>query len=238
VKHPKLAVITGATSGIGAAIARELAAAGTRVLLIGRNPRKLAAATRRIPPRYRAGSALVDLRSVAAIKGLLRELRRSSPRVDLLVHCAGEYHRSEGGRLDGETFDVMLEVNVRAPYLLTRGLAPLLARSGGQVIFLNSSVVRNPGAGVAGYKATRHALQGLADSLRQDLNRRGIRVSSIFPGRTATARMRRICALERKPYQPRLLLSARDLARLVVALARLPAQLEITDLHVRSVTPY
>ena len=76
-------------------------------------------------------------------------------------------------------------------------------------------------------------MQGFTDSLREDLNRRGVRASSLFPGRTATPRMRRIYAREGKPYKPALLLSAHDVAQLVVALVPLPARLEITDLHVR-----
>jgi NADP-dependent 3-hydroxy acid dehydrogenase YdfG len=78
----------------------------------------------------------------------------------------------------------------------------------------------------------------LADSLRQDLNRRGIRVASLYPGRTATPRMRRIYAHERRAYEPGKLLRASDVAELVLTLSRLPARVEVTDVHVRSVTPY
>jgi NADP-dependent 3-hydroxy acid dehydrogenase YdfG len=99
-------------------------------------------------------------------------------------------------------------------------------------------VVRGSGEGVALYKASRHALQGFTDSMRQDLNRRGIRVSSVFPGRTATPRMRRIYAHERRPYKPGALLSPQAVAQVVLALSTLPARAEITDLHLRSVTPY
>jgi len=238
VRRTKLAIVTGATSGIGAAIAQTLGAAGTRVFLVGRSARKLTAAARRIPPRQLAGTALADLRSLADIRQLLSEISRRVSRVDVLVHSAGEYHWTEAGSLDCENFDLMFEVNVRAPYLLTQGLTPLLERAQGQVIFLNSSVVKSAGQGVAAYKATQHAVQGFTDSLRQDLNRRGIRVSSLFPGRTATPRMRRIYAREGKPYNPARLLSARDVAQVVLALTQLPPRLEITDVHLRSVTLY
>jgi NADP-dependent 3-hydroxy acid dehydrogenase YdfG len=238
VRRTKLAIVTGATSGIGAAIAQTLGAAGTRVFLVGRSARKLTAAARRIPPRQLAGTALADLRSLADIKRLLGEVSRSFPRVNMLVHCAGEYQWSEPGSLDCENLDLMFEVNVRAPYLLTQGLTPLLERAQGQVIFLNSSVVNSAGQGVAAYKATQHAVQGFTDSLRQDLNRRGIRVSSLFPGRTATPRMRRIYAREGKPYKPNILLSAHDVAQLVLALSELPPRVEITDVHLRSLSSY
>jgi NADP-dependent 3-hydroxy acid dehydrogenase YdfG len=238
VKRTKLAIVTGASSGIGADIGQALAAAGVRVFLIGRNPQRLATAARRIPARFRAGTAPVDLRSIADIRRLLRELQHRFPRVDALVHCAGEYHRSKPGATDGEAFNHMFEVNVRAPYLLTQGLARQLQRAQGQVIFLNSSIVKNPGKGIAAYKATQHAVQGFTDSLREDMNQRSVRVTSLFPGRTATPLMRRIYAWEGKPYKPKLLLRPRELAQLVVALTQLPPHVEVTDVHVRSVTPY
>ena len=238
MRRTKLAIVTGATSGIGAAIAQTLGAAGTRVFLVGRSARKLTAAARRIPPRQLAGTAVADLRSLADIKRLLGEVSRSFPRVNMLVHCAGEYHGSGPGSLESESLDLMFAVNVRAPYLLTHGLTPLLERAKGQIIFLNSSVVKSAGQGVAAYKATQHAVQGFTDSLRYDLNRRGIRVTSLFPGRTATPRMRRIYAHEGRRYEPGLLLCARDVAQLVLAVTQLPRPVEITDVHLRSVTSY
>jgi NADP-dependent 3-hydroxy acid dehydrogenase YdfG len=238
VIRTKLAILTGASSGIGADIGQALASAGIRVFLIGRNPVKLATALRRIPARQRAGAAMVDLRSIPDIRRLLREVRQRFPRIDLLVHCAGEYHRSKPGATDGEAFNLMFEVNVRAPYLITQGVAPQLQRAGGQVIFLNSSIVKNPGKGIAAYKATQHAVQGFTDSLRADLNRRVVRVTSLFPGRTATPLMRRIYADEGKRYKPKLLLRPKEVAEVVVALTQLPAHVEVTDVHLRSVTPY
>ncbi len=230
--------MTGATSGIGAAVGQTLAASGVRVFLLGRNPRKLAAAARRIPARLLAGTALADLRSLPDIRRLLGEISRRLSRLDVLVHCAGEYQWSEPGSVDSESFDLLFEVNVRAPYLLTQGLTPLLARARGQIIFLNSSVVKGAGQGVALYKATQHALQGFTDSLRQDLNRRGIRVCSVFPGRTASPRMRRIYARQGKRYRPQVLLSAADVAQLVLAVTQLPQRVEVTDVHLRSRTSY
>jgi NADP-dependent 3-hydroxy acid dehydrogenase YdfG len=238
VARTKTAVITGSTSAIGAAVAQALSVQGMRVYLSGRNTTKLAALARRIPARRVAGCAVADLRSVDEIKALVQRLQSAVPRVDLLVHCAGEHRFTAPGSLDSEAFAALFELNVRAPYLLTHGLTPQLARAKGLVIFLNSSVVRGSGEGVALYKASRHALQGFTDSMRQDLNRRGIRVSSVFPGRTATPRMRRIYAHERQPYKPGALLSPQAVAQVVLALSTLPARAEVTDVYLRSATPY
>jgi NADP-dependent 3-hydroxy acid dehydrogenase YdfG len=237
VRRVKIAVVTGATSGIGAATARALAAGGLGVFLLGRNARKLAQSARALG-RAHLGSLRADLASPSEIRALLATLSARVRSLDVLVHCAGEYEWTRPGSLDVGSFALLFDVNVRAPYLLTQGLLAPLARARGQVIFLNSSVVRSPGQGVALYKATQHAVQGFTDSLRQDLNRRGIRVTSLYPGRTATPRMRRIYAHEGQPYRPGKLLRAADVAQLVLALTRLPPHLELTDLHLRSATPY
>jgi NADP-dependent 3-hydroxy acid dehydrogenase YdfG len=237
VRRAKTAVVTGATSGIGAATARALAAGGLRVLLVGRNARKLAASARTLG-RGHLGSLQADLASPEQIRALLATLAARVGALDVLVHCAGEYDWTAAGSLDVQAFERLFAVNVRAPYLLTQGLLAALARAKGQVIFLNSSVVRNPGQGVALYKATQHAVQGFTDSLRQDLNRHGIRLTSLYPGRTATPRMRRIYAHEGRPYRPGKLLRAEDVAQVVLALTRLPVRLELTDLQLRSVVPY
>jgi NADP-dependent 3-hydroxy acid dehydrogenase YdfG len=238
VSRTKLVIVTGATSGIGAAIARAFCASGASVFLIGRSAPRLAAAARKVPARQLAGTALADLASAADLKRLLAAIAGRLRRVDVLVHAAGEYSWTEPGSLDTDSFDLLFDVNVRAPYLLTQGLLPLLERAGGQVIFLNSSVVKSTGQGVAAFKATQHAVLGLVDSLRQDFNRRGIRICSLFPGRTATPRMRRIYAKQGQPYTPKALLNPGDVARLVVALTELPVRVEVTDVQLRSLTPY
>jgi NADP-dependent 3-hydroxy acid dehydrogenase YdfG len=237
-RSKKIVVITGSTSGIGAAIARAFGRSGARVFLVGRSEVKLASVARKVPARSLAGIAQVDLASIADVRRLVAMISDRLPRVDVLVQAAGEYGWTEAGSIETEGLDLLFGVNVRAPYVLTQGLLPLLERARGQAIFVNSSVVRSPGQGVAVYKATRHALQGLVDSLRQDFNRHGIRVSSLFPGRTATTRMRQIYAREGKRYAPEALMNAADVARVVVALTELPAGVEVTDIHLRSPTPY
>ncbi len=237
MRRNKVAVVTGATSGIGLATARALASAGTRVFLVGRDAGKVAAVARGLPRGRVAGTAVADLGSLDDLRALILEILALG-HVDLLVHCAGEYDWTESGRFDPDSFARLFDVNVRAPYLLTQGLLVGLARARGQVVFVNSSVVKGTGQGVALYKATQHAVQGLTDGLRQDLNRRGIRVTSLYPGRTATPRMARIFRREGKRYRPSALMSAASVAQVVVTLATLPAGVEITDLHLRSPHPY
>ncbi|MBS0377844.1 MAG: SDR family NAD(P)-dependent oxidoreductase [Proteobacteria bacterium] len=238
MKTRPTALVTGATSGIGESAALALARAGHRVFIVGRQPRKLAQVAKKIGARRIGGTLRADLSSPVEIRALAREVATQMRGLDLLLHCAGEYEWTRPGDTDAASFARLFDINVRAPFLLTQALLPHLARARGQVVFLNSSITRNPGAGVALYKATQHAVQGLTDSLRQDLNTEGVRVSSLFLGRTATPRMRRIYAHEGKPYRPGPLLQADAVGELVLAITRLPRGMEVTDVHVRSAVPY
>ena len=234
MSRSRIVVITGATSGIGKAIANAFSDTGAKLFLIGRNKRKMAAVTRTIPDDRVLGVALGDFALNSDIDSIGARVDEVANHVDVLIHAAGDYARTNLDDDSLSVFDTLFAVNVRAAYALTRRLLAHLERAHGQIIFLNSSVVHSTGAGVAAYKATKHALQGMADSLRQDLNARGIRVSSIYPGQTATPQLRRIYKHRGSKYSPAKLLSARDVAALAVTLTRLPKDMEVTDVRVRS----
>jgi len=139
--------------------------------------------------------------------------------------------RIEGA--DDAAFQEHFAVNVLAPYSLTRRLLPLLQRARGDVVFINSSIVSNPSEATLQYAATKHALKGLADALRQEVNAQGVRVTSVYPGRTATPMQEQVSASEGKPYRPERLLQPEDVARIVVGVVSLPATAEVTEIHVR-----
>ena len=85
-----------------------------------------------------------------------------------------------------DQLDRMVRTNLRAPYALTQAALPLLGRSRGDVVFVNSSAGVRPSAGVAAYGARSTRLRGFADALRDEVNPLGIRVTSVYPGRTHT----------------------------------------------------
>jgi NADP-dependent 3-hydroxy acid dehydrogenase YdfG len=238
MSRAKTVVITGATSGIGRAITHAFSAAGAKLFLIGRSDRKMATVAKSVPRRQLLGFALADLTREADLDRLTDQLGKTLKRIDVLVHSAGDHRRTDLADASLRDFDALFQVNVRAPFALTQRLLQQLSRARGQIIFLNSSVVRGSGDGVAAYKATKHALQGMADSLRRDLNDRGIRVSSVYPGQTATPQMKRIYSQRGAKYAPAKLMSARDVAAAAVMLASLPRGMEVTDIHIRSVHRY
>jgi NAD(P)-dependent dehydrogenase (short-subunit alcohol dehydrogenase family) len=224
-----VALVTGAGGGIGRAISGALAAAGADAWLVGRTRETLDATARGCGGRARVRPA--DLTSADELEALAAELEREHGRLDVLVHCAGVIAHGTIEQAPADALDEQYGGNVRAFYTLAQRLLPLLRSGPGQVVVVNSSVV--PRAGVGQFAATQHALRALTDAFRQEVNGDGIRVLSVFPGRTATSRQERLYAAEERPYRPELLLQPADVATMVVASLTLPRTAEVTDIHLR-----
>ena len=229
-----VAVVTGAGSGIGKAIALALGAQGAQLVLVGRRPAPLEAAAE----EARAAGAQarvypVDVADEGAVRGLCAALGRDPGRVDVLVHSAAVIKPGAVTDAPAGDFDPQYRTNVRGPYLLTQCLLPLLRRRPGQVVFINSSAGLTARANVGQYAATKHALKAVADSLRDEVNRDGVRVLSVFPGRTATPTQEALHRLEGRPYRPERLLQPADVAAVVVHALGLPRTAEVTEIKIR-----
>jgi short-subunit dehydrogenase len=230
----KAAVITGASGGIGEAIAVELARGGARLLLSGRSAEKLD----RVADQCRAFSA--DVETFAADLAEDDSVRALTERtlvfggVDLLIHSIGFFRGGSFADSAVADLDRQYRTNVHVPFLLTQGLLPSLVARRGQVVFVNSSAGFHPArAGWVGYSASKHALRALADGLRDEVNPRGVRVLTVFPGRTATPMQEEVHRYEGKSYDPQRFLQPADVAAAVVSALVLPRSAEVTDLHVR-----
>jgi NADP-dependent 3-hydroxy acid dehydrogenase YdfG len=224
------AVITGASSGVGRAVALALIAAGTTVCGVGRRLEALQGVDTRIQP------FVADLADDTRLESLCRSLVEHCERVDILVHCAGIILGGTTESSSLEDFDRQYRVNVRAPYRLTQALLPHLKRCGGQVVFINSSVVGQAKPGAGQYTATKAALKAMADCVRAEVNRDGVRVLSMFLGRTATPMQAEIHRSAGRTYEPSSLLQPEDVARSVVGALELPRTAEVTDMHLRPMT--
>jgi NADP-dependent 3-hydroxy acid dehydrogenase YdfG len=230
----QIAVVTGASSGIGKAIALALAGEGAQVCLIGRNLETLEAVANRTgmqSPKARAYQT--DLTRDGDIQALAASLNHDAGRVDILIHSAGEIHHGVQARALVAELDAQYRANVHGPYLLTQALLPLLRLGPGQIVFINSSTGLKARAGNGQFAATQHALRALTDSLRDEVNADGIRVLSVYPGRTATPRTAALFAREQRPYRPELLMQAEDIASMVVHALTLPRTAEVTDIAMR-----
>lgn len=231
----RVAVVTGASSGIGKAIAECLHGQGATVCLVARS-----AAVLEDMRRQSDGDRLVpypaDLTSDEDIGRLAQDVADRFGRVDVLVHCAAVISTGPVSDAPVSEFDAQYRTNLRAPYLLTQALMPLLRRSRGQVVFINSTAGLTTPANAAQYAATKHALKALADCLREEVNADGIRVLSLFPGRTATPMQRQLAAAEGKPWRPELLIDAGEIAELLAYVLAGPRTAEITNIIMRPMT--
>ena len=168
-------LLTGATGGLGHAIARRLAAAGARVVLSGRRGDVLATLAQEIG----AGVATADLSDPAAV----RALAEAHTHVDILVANAG---LPASGRLqtyEPEQIERALAVNLHAPIILTHTLVPhMVERGSGHIVFMSSLSGKAATAGSSLYNATKFGLRGFAGAMRAELHGTGVGVSTIFPG--------------------------------------------------------
>ena len=227
----QVAVITGASGGIGSAIARALSSEGVRLFLVGRDLERL---------KELAGAEVfrADLTDDAQLQATADRAREVFGGVDLLVHSIGLFRGGPMETSPVQDLDDQYRVNVRVPYLLTQALLPSLIERQGQVVFVNSGAGAHPARGSWGaYSATKHALRAVADSLRDEVNRKGVRVLTVFPGRTATAMQEEVHRFEGRPYDPSRFIQPEDVAGPVVQALRMGKSAELTDLHIRPMRP-
>jgi len=229
-----VALVTGASSGIGRAVALELAGCGTRLCLVGRDRDRLKEVESQAAARTpRVVAFQKDLTLDSDIDDLSSRLSEEFGRLDILVHSAGEIASGPLESAAIDDFDRQYRANVRAPYLLTQRLLPLLEVTPGQIVFVNSSAGLSARPGVGQFAATQHAVRAMTDALRAEINPRGIRVLSVFPGRTATPRQARLHERDGRAYQPELLMQPEDVASMIASALRLPRTAEVTDISMR-----
>ncbi len=170
-------LITGATGGIGQAIARAFAARGGNLILTGRNGDVLTALAEELGGR----AITCDLSDRAAVEALGREC--ADGQIDVLVSNAGLPGSGRFTELTLEQVDRVLEVNLRAPVALTHALAPgMMQRGRGHFVFIGSLQSRAATPGASPYCASKFGLRGFALSLREDLRGSGVGVSLVLPG--------------------------------------------------------
>lgn len=222
-------VITGATSGIGRALAVELGAGGDEVHLLGRSRERLSAVAAEVP---RAEQHPVDLRDDGAVRRVGAALAER-PRIDVLVHSAGVVTLGPVKTAPIEELDENLAVNLRAPVLLTQLLLEKLVAAEGQVVFVNSGAGLSARSGWSYYAASKFGLRAVADALRDELRPKGVRVMTVYPGRTATPMQERVRHLEGAEYDPNEFIQPEDVSRMVVQGLALPRSADLVELNIR-----
>ncbi|MDT7706038.1 MAG: hypothetical protein QOG20_1645 [Pseudonocardiales bacterium] len=220
-----LALVTGASRGIGAAIARALAP-GYDLLLGGRDTAALQALADELPGARPWPVELTDAAAVAeAVAGI--------ERLDALVHSAGIGLLGTVAETSAETWRRQFDVNVVAVAELTRLLLPALRAAHGRVVLLNSGSGLTARAGWASYAASKFALRAFADALREEEAPHGVRVTSVHPGRVDTDMQRDVVAHEGGTYTPASYLRAESVAGAVLLAVTAPPDTALTELVLR-----
>jgi NADP-dependent 3-hydroxy acid dehydrogenase YdfG len=230
----QLALVTGASGGIGRAISATLIERAAGVIMVSRDKVKLEAAARNLRSDTQwVETCPCDLTTDDEVDALSAGVAARHARLDILVHCAGVIDHGNLADMPASSLDRQFQANVRGPFLLTQRLLPLLQKPRGQIAFVNSSAGLDARPSAGFYSAMQHAFKALADSLRLEVNAAGVRVLSVFPGRTATQRTAVLHAKEGRPFQPELLLQPEDVASVVVHALALPWTAEVTNISIR-----
>ncbi len=230
----KTAVVTGATRGIGLAIADALVKAGARVLIGARNQDSLDSVCARLTSSGGSVSAqMLDLSDFGSIDTFCDAAREEFADLNILVLCAGTYEHSAWDMQMTDALRLAMNVKVLGNARLAENVLPSMSTTDGHIVFINSSIVRGDGKGNPAHAASQHALRSMADSLRASVNAKGIRVTTIYPGKTATPRQASIATAAGRQYQPDDIIQAEDVALAVLQCLEFPHRTEVTDLHMR-----
>ncbi|MFI7697563.1 SDR family oxidoreductase [Nonomuraea sp. NPDC049480] len=215
------ALVTGASRGVGAAVARALGPTH-HVVLGGRDEEALAEVAAELPD---ARPWPVELTRVteADVAGV--------ERLDVLVHSAGVARLGRIADLPADAWLRMMEVNVVAVAELTRLLLPALRRARGHVVCVNSGSGQRANPDWAAYAASKFALKAFADALR--LEERDLRVTTVYPGRTATDMQHEVRRYEGGAFEPEKYLRPESVAQAVLAALNAGPDAHLTELTLR-----
>lgn len=178
------AIVTGAASGIGLAVAARLAADGARVMLVDLDGAKAEAASRTMNETgRRTASVAADISDEISVAEAVRRAEEAFGPVGLLVNNAGHVHQARFETMAVADFDRMFAVHVRGTFLMTQAVLPgMLARHEGVVVNMASQLGQIGGVELAHYAAAKAAIIGLTKSLAREVSARGVRVNAVAPG--------------------------------------------------------
>jgi len=228
----RTAVITGASRGIGAAVARRLAASGVRVALLARGESALRSLARELGRD--AVPVPCDVRDSAATAraiALITDVMDGGP--EIVVNNAGAFFIASVDETSADAFRDMIEVNLTAPFSFMRSFLPAMrARGRGHVVTIGSIADRAVFPGNAAYAASKHGLRALHEVLRAELRGTGVRASLVSPGPVDTELWNEIDPDNQPGFTPRAqMLSPDDVADAVLYLLEAPLSLNVDELR-------
>lgn len=234
----KIALITGATSGIGMATARLFASNGLHLILCGRRQERLDALAEELSEKTSVHTLTFDVRDKELVSELLRKLPEPFSDIDILINNAGNAHGLDpiqSGNTDD--WDAMIDINVKGLLYVTKALLPkLIKKQSGHIINIGSTAGKEvyPNGNV--YCASKYAVDAINQGLRIDLNGNGIKVGAINPGLVETefseVRFKGDESRAEKVYQGFTPLQPEDIADIIWFAVTRPPHVNIADLTV------
>jgi short-subunit dehydrogenase len=220
-------LVTGAGSGIGAVLADRLVERGDDLVLLARSAERAHDLRSDIPG---ATVLVADLADPDAVERLADQL---PDRLDSVVHVAGISELGAVAELSTASWQDQLTVNVVAPAVLTRIALPALRAAAGTVVFVNSGAGLSAAAQWSAYAASKHALRALADALRGEEQEHGVRVTTVYPGRTATPMQERVHQHEGRTYRAEDWIDPATVAEAILGVLDLTPDATVSDLTIR-----
>jgi len=222
----KVVLVTGASRGIGLAIAQSVGRGGANLVLVGRDRKKLCAAADKV-----AGNPfpiVADVTSPGEVRKLFQVLRRRHRHLDVLINNAGVFTYKPFARTTLRDWRANLETNLTALFLVTRAALPLLERSrAAHIVNILSVSSRSAFANCSAYCAAKFGALGFTRVLREEFRPRGIRVTAILPGSTDT---RMVKAFD-FPVDRTKLIKPDDIAEAVLAALLQPPRTTVEEVH-------
>ena len=185
----KNCLITGATGGLGREIAKELAKENCNLFLTSKEEslKQLKTEIQEISNEISIEYQLTDLRNDDEINSLVREVREKLPQIDILVNCAGIFPVNKISKSTIEEYDSCMNLNVRAPFILSKEFSKDMVKNGwGRIVNIASSSAHNGFKNAAIYCSSKHALLGLSRTLFAELKNQNVRTFCVSPGSMKT----------------------------------------------------
>lgn len=179
----KTVIVTGASEGVGAAAARKFADAGAKLMLVARTRKNLEAVAEDLRDRTQVEIFPMDVADASACADLVKKTSFEFGRIDVLVNNAGYHSRGPVASVDAEELGRMIDVNLRAPLVLTRLVLPYIREvGGGAIINVGSLAGRTPVPNSAVYAASKAGLRSFTYALGSELEHENIKVAVVSPG--------------------------------------------------------
>lgn len=229
--YDSLAVISGSSRGIGAAVARALAEEGIGVVLLARSKDALEHVAGYLQSEGLAAHPfVVDLSVSSELDDMVKFVKDIGVEVKYVIHSAGVARVGKVEEMSLADWRRVIDVNLTAPFMLSQKMLPVM-NAGSQIIFINSVAGKQTFPEWSAYSASKHGLKALADTLRQEVKDRGIRVTTLYPSSVDTMMHNEL------PYEwdRTKMLKPKDVANAVKYLLKQPINITINEMDIENI---